>query len=63
MGMRRTHEDEEEGKASVEPWRLQPERIPRIPVLPGHLCGIGDVSAVCVERRDEGAAEGEPEGA
>lgn len=63
MGMRRTHEDEEEGKASVKPRRLQAQRIPRIPVLPGHLCGIGDIGAVCVEGRDEGAAKGEPEGA
>ena len=59
----RTHEDKEERKASIEPRRLQPERIPRIPILPSHLRGIGDIGAVCVEGGDEGAAEGEPEGA
>ena len=60
---RRTHKDEEEGKASVVPRCLQTQRVSRVSVLPCHLCGIGDVGAVCVEGGDEGAAEGEPEGA
>ena len=60
---RRTHEDKEKRKASIEARRLQPERIPRVPVLRSHLCGVRDVGAVGVEGGDEGAGEGEPEGA
>ena len=60
---KRTHKDEKERKASVEPWCLQAERVPRVSILACHLCGVGDVGSVCVERWDEGTAEGEPEGA
>ena len=59
----RTHKDKEERKASVEPWCLHPKRISRVSILACHLCGVGNVGSVCVERWDEGAAEGEPEGA
>lgn len=58
-----THEQKEPREARVEPRRLQPKRIPGVAVLAGHLRRVGDVGAVCVERGDEGAAEGEPEGA
>lgn len=61
--IQRTHEDQEKGKAGIERRRLQPEGVPRVAVLAGHLRGIGDVGTVCVEGGDEGPTEGEPEGA